>query len=371
MAKKPATKETSTGICNFCQGEFEKGRMTQHLKFCKQRIAALDAEAQSSSTKSRKPKKTKLFHLVVEGRYLPMYWMHLEMPASATLWDLDHFLRGIWLECCGHLSAFRIGKVSYSSDAGGEWGFGDMMVESDTVSTEDSLEANDDLPPNVLPLSRKQKPTEDIAKPISPLSPNVPPVPEDSLLGAIQSIAQGNIPGDIPPEIAQLIQSLMSSPLVNMFEEHDMDIELAKVLKPGMKFTHEYDFGSTTELSLRVVAEREGVVRGKKDTVQILARNLPPVIPCRECGKPATKIIAGYYSVGDSAICDDCVRRLRDGDSNEADATPLDIEEDELDEEEFDEEDDDEEFEEYFDEGMLLPIVNSPRVGVCGYTGRD
>ena len=49
--------------------------------------------------------KTRKLHLQVEGRYLPMYWMHLAVNASATLETLDQFLRAIWLECCGHLSA--------------------------------------------------------------------------------------------------------------------------------------------------------------------------------------------------------------------------------------------------------------------------
>ncbi len=96
MAKKAATRETSKGICDFCKGEFDKSKMTQHLKYCKQRIASME------TTKSQEPEKTKLFHLVVEGRDLPMYWMHLEMPADATLAELDGFLRDTWLECCDH-----------------------------------------------------------------------------------------------------------------------------------------------------------------------------------------------------------------------------------------------------------------------------
>ena len=39
MAKAPAAKVTSKGICKFCKGEIEKGKMTQHLKSCKQRKA--------------------------------------------------------------------------------------------------------------------------------------------------------------------------------------------------------------------------------------------------------------------------------------------------------------------------------------------
>jgi len=36
---------------------------------------------------------------------------------------------------------------------------------------------------------------------------------------------------------------------------YSMNVPLGKVLTAGMKFVHEYDFGSTTELVLRVVSE--------------------------------------------------------------------------------------------------------------------
>ena len=60
--------------------------------------------------------KTSLFHLVAQGTYAPADWMHLEIPVEATLRDLDQFLRDIWLECCGHLSAFTIGSTQYELD---------------------------------------------------------------------------------------------------------------------------------------------------------------------------------------------------------------------------------------------------------------
>src|SRR5206468_4265930 len=43
------------------------------------------------------------------------YWLHVEMPGNATFGDLDDFLRRIWLECCGHLSAFRFSDKVMSS----------------------------------------------------------------------------------------------------------------------------------------------------------------------------------------------------------------------------------------------------------------
>src|SRR5713226_4858535 len=111
MARRTTTREVSNGICRSCQGEFDKRKMTQHLKYCKQRAVTIAGEDAAPSES-----KTRLFHILVEGRYNPQYWMHLEIPASDDLADLDDFLRAIWLECCGHLSEFTIGGTSYSSE---------------------------------------------------------------------------------------------------------------------------------------------------------------------------------------------------------------------------------------------------------------
>src|SRR5258706_9202715 len=106
-------RETSKGKCVYCNREFSKPSMTSHLKACKQRLASMEAV----NSGSKKSSETRIFHLVVEGQYLRMYWMHLEVPARVTLAVLDQFLRNIWVECCGHLSAFKMGNVTYHSDA--------------------------------------------------------------------------------------------------------------------------------------------------------------------------------------------------------------------------------------------------------------
>jgi hypothetical protein len=125
-----------------------------------------------------------------------MYWMHLEVTASATLTTLDQFLRNTWLKSCGHLSAFEIDRVRYAIDAGmyDDW---DMSDKS-------------------------------------------------------------------------------------------MRVYLDKVLSPGQICFYEYDYGTTTELKLKVISERQVVAKG--NAVQVLARNTPPAILCEECGKPATEV---------------------------------------------------------------------------------
>jgi hypothetical protein len=116
------------------------------------------------------------------------------------------------------------------------------------------------------------------------------------------------------------------------FDDESMDVELRKVLGPGIKFSHEYDFGTTTYLTLKVVSEREGDVKGK--SVRLLAQNNPPLIKCRSCGNRATYVCGQCIYSSDTAwVCDACAPDHECG------------------------------------EDMLLPVVNSPRVGMCGYTG--
>jgi Zn finger protein HypA/HybF involved in hydrogenase expression len=45
-----------------------------------------------------------------EGAYNKGYWIYFSVPRNATLLVVDDFLRRIWCECCGHLSAFRYGR---------------------------------------------------------------------------------------------------------------------------------------------------------------------------------------------------------------------------------------------------------------------
>ena len=43
------------------------------------------------------------------------YWLYCAVRENATLDVLDKLLREIWLECCGHLSAFYIDNKTYLS----------------------------------------------------------------------------------------------------------------------------------------------------------------------------------------------------------------------------------------------------------------
>ncbi len=225
----PEKNQQSVGQCMICRKTVSKGQMTRHTKKCIEQNTKNDGQSIT------------LFHLIIEGKYLPMYWLHVEIPGAMTLADLDSFLRDIWLECCGHLSCFTIDEQCYS----------------------------------VCPA-------------------------EDMLFGP---------------------------------REKNMNKKIYNILRQGTKFQHEYDYGSTTDLKLRVVDIRKREV--KKPEVTLLARNEPPELMCAKCGKPATQIRATGWGMDLNALyCNDCIGN-----------------------------DDEEE--------MFLPLVNSPRTGVCGYCGPE
>ena len=118
--------------------------------------------------------------------------------------------------------------------------------------------------------------------------------------------------------------------LIEMIEDHSLYVELDEVLSVGQKFSYTYDFGSSTNLNLRVVSEREWLAN-PEDPVVLLARNVAPEFKCSVCGEPASVIYGGMWGDGDTY----CKKHSK----------------------------------KYEYEGLILPVVNSPRVGVCGYTG--
>lgn len=182
-----------------------------------------------------------------EGRHLhlrfadassPLRWLHLAVAPTATLRDVDQFLRATWLECCGHLSAFTSSHVRY-----------------------------DELP---------------------------------------------DLDGWGPPS-------------------GSMDARMNSVLSEGVKFTHEYDFGSTTRLAGQMI----GLVRGGRNKVEVLARNDAIRWTCN-CERPAMALCMHCGAL----VCDACM--LENPECSACDSIW---------------------------EECALPVVNSPRMGVCGYDG--
>lgn len=94
------------GTCQYCGAVVAKNAMTKHLAVCQEHQLMIN-KANRKSNKSQT-----LYHLRVQDAWAKEFWLDLEMQASATLGDLDHYLRAIWLECCGHMSQFSFGGWS-------------------------------------------------------------------------------------------------------------------------------------------------------------------------------------------------------------------------------------------------------------------
>lgn len=230
MAKREATR----GKCVYCGRDYTRWGMTRHLQSCAVRQAAIHAAGEGRG------RQLPIFHLLVEDAWGGDFWLHLEIPGSTTLEELDNYLRAIWLECCGHLSAFTINGQRYTQIFEDSWGFED---------------------------------------------------------------------------------------------ERDMDIRVDKIFEPDLEFEYEYDFGTTSELKMKVVGERVGKWSG--NPIALMARNEPLDMVCMICDLPATWLCVECMW-GNEAGCTFCEEHLvnhRHG------------------------------------EEMALPVVNSPRVGMCGYIG--
>ena len=118
--------------------------------------------------------------------------------------------------------------------------------------------------------------------------------------------------------------------------DKSMKAKLGDVLNEREVFVYEYDFGTTTTLNLKVISTRVAPpAQQGKNQITIQARNDPPEISCDICdSKKASQVCAQCIWDGEEAwLCDRCASKHVCG------------------------------------EDMLLPVVNSPRVGVCVYTG--
>lgn len=102
------------GYCKYCGKEYAKAGMIKHLTECKEKEKKFINEKE----------KTHYYELVLCGKYNKDYWLIIQIKESATLKDLDQFIRDIWVECCGHLSTFEIYGERYESipDKNSFWG---------------------------------------------------------------------------------------------------------------------------------------------------------------------------------------------------------------------------------------------------------
>lgn len=235
------------GFCKYCGREYTKNGILRHLGACKKRKTKL--------TEENGKRRCRYFQIVIYGKYAKDYWLIIETSENTTLKELDNFIRDIWVECCGHLSAFTINGIEYES-----------------------------------------------------------------------------------------------CPSTNCFwgqPSKNMNYRLRDVVDVGDSISYEYDFGSTTELIVKLHSVREGEKRNSE--IVILSRNNPPKIICSNCKQnEAEWVDPQRYYEGLPFWCEEC---LREG---------------------YDEEDDD--GDEYYEDEDCVPeyflnTCNSPRMGVCGYEG--
>ncbi len=110
-----ARRQQTRGECVYCGRTMTRSGMAKHLQTCPQR-GALQVTANQA-----KGREQTLYHLQVQDAWHGEYWLQLEMRGNASLEDLDTYLRAIWLECCGHLSAFTVGPYRYTQIIAGSW----------------------------------------------------------------------------------------------------------------------------------------------------------------------------------------------------------------------------------------------------------
>jgi cytidine deaminase len=116
--------------------------------------------------------------------------------------------------------------------------------------------------------------------------------------------------------------------------------KIGDVVEAGTQFIYEYDFGSTTELVVEVI--EYGKAKISESSIGILARNNDLNTPCHLCKNLATEY---------------CVECTEDIDSKETENIPFYCYSCARNKKH------------HHDEEMFLPVVNSPRMGICGYTG--
>lgn len=226
------------GTCFVCGSAQPGTDMPHHLADC------LDDAAPGGDEGSD---RALLIHVEAVSR---PHWLSVLAPMSAALSHLDDFLREIWLECCGHLSEFKIDGTRYAAD-------GDEFT-------------------------------------------------------------------DFGPA------------------REPMDVRVGEVLADGTTFEYTYDFGTATRLQLTCHGDvaRPGngampddVLAFGSTPIRGVARNELPQRPCEVCGEPAPEVCSNCLVRGEGFVCE----RHRDDHDCEYPS--------------------------------LLPVVNSPRMGVCGYTG--
>jgi len=136
-------------------------------------------------------------------------------------------------------------------------------------------------------------------------------------------------PAASPPEALRHLSELSYGPRQKVGMTRTIDEVLGQ---SGSRVDYVYDFGSSTEL---VLSHSEVVEAAPEKGVRVIGRNEAPAWPCDICGEPASEVCVECAWDGRGFFCEAHAPEHPCG------------------------------------EDLLLPVVNSPRMGVCGYCGED
>ncbi|MDR1180542.1 MAG: hypothetical protein LBL13_00985 [Bacteroidales bacterium] len=247
-------KIPSEGKCIFCGEMFSSTRISRHLQ-----------EHLNKNVKLSLKEKSYLVKVEEDPRWRKSspYFLYLWVDKTLFMGGIDALLRGIWLECCGHMSRFSYPQGNKRN----------KMLEQALI--------------------------------------------ERIITKGLDNWDEGWSEEAIDEDIS-------------------MDAEAGNILHKGLKLRYEYDFGSSTYLVLNVIKEYPIEV---KERLVLLSRNEPLELLCHCCKtEPATQICTVHGWNEESIFCDTCAKK-------HAKKCP--------------------DFKEY----AALPVVNSPRMGVCSYNG--
>ncbi|HEY5462591.1 MAG TPA: hypothetical protein VIJ95_04985 [Hanamia sp.] len=246
------TQLISEGECLYCKEKFSKATINGHLQ-----------KHLAGKSKENKPGKSFLLKVEPNPKWgSSPFFLSLWVDGEATIGNVDNLLRGIWLECCGHMSSFTNPK---NKPKRGAWDF----FETENLLMKGKIEEYEKL------------------------------------------MEETN--GEIPK--------------IRKVKE---------VFYKGMKIDYEYDFGSTTSLQLAISNEYPAKADKK---IVLLSRNEPLEILCDICKKePATEICNVCAGDEESVFCKKCAKKHAKTCTDFADYA-------------------------------AMPVVNSPRMGVCAYEG--
>ena len=123
----------------------------------------------------------------------------------------------------------------------------------------------------------------------------------------------------------------------HMTDSNNMRIKLNKILQKDMTFEYIYDYGGSTELTVKVISSTPSIINKGNKLIKISSRNDEIQFKCITCKKEKAIDICSvcFWEEGRtlSSFCDKCILHHKCG------------------------------------KEMALPIANSPRCEVCGYTG--